>query len=157
MTNTLSPKSRRHFLIMVALLLSGVAGLSARVSADEAGIVVSDARIRWLPGELPLAGYMTLENRGERGRHLVGASSEWFGRIMMHRSVEESDQSHMVMSKRVGIDPAATVHFAPGGYHLMLMKRQWPIKVGASVPVTLQFDDGEPLTVNFQVVGAAAP
>jgi hypothetical protein len=51
------------------------------------------------------------------------------------------------------IDVAAggTLEFKQGGYHLMCMQATAAIKPGASVPVTLVFQDGAKVTANFAV------
>jgi copper(I)-binding protein len=48
------------------------------------------------------------------------------------------------------------VQFAPGGYHLMLMKRQQPLAVGDEVDITLEFEDGRRLPVTFRAVSPAS-
>lgn len=117
---------------------------------------VSNPRVRWLPGDLPLAGYFRLDNRGDGARRLTGAASDAFGRVMIHRSIREDGQSRMEHVGEVVVAPGKSVSFAPGGLHLMLMKRRGNIAPGDAVAVELQFDDGERLTVDFRVVGADA-
>lgn len=138
-------------------LLAAIAAVSCavpRTAAAQDTLEVSKARIRWLPGELPLAGYMELHNTGARRRVLTGAACDWFGKVMIHESVTEDGQSHMLMREQVVIAPGATLSFAPGGLHLMLMARQKPVQVGERIPVTLQFADGSEQTVTFAVQGA---
>lgn len=48
------------------------------------------------------------------------------------------------------------LHFAPGGYHMMCMSPSDAMTVGATVPVTLKFADGETITAQFPVKGANA-
>jgi copper(I)-binding protein len=116
--------------------------------------VISDARIRWLPGELPLAGYFSITRNTSGPLKLVGATSPAFGRVMLHRSVNEGGVARMVPVGSVDLAPGQTVTFEPGGYHLMLMHRQKPLQPGEQVSVTLRFGDGETLEVPFRVEGA---
>ncbi len=46
------------------------------------------------------------------------------------------------------------VSLAPGGYHIMCMMPSADMKVGASVPVTLSFDDGSTVSLDVPVRGA---
>jgi hypothetical protein len=117
-------------------------------------VTVSQAYIRWLPGDLPMAGYFLITSHAASPLYLVGATSPAFGAVMLHRSVEQGGVSHMEHVDRVTLEPAGTVEFAPGGYHLMLMQRMQDMHAGQEVPVTLRFSDGETVTARFKVVGA---
>jgi copper(I)-binding protein len=122
--------------------------------ANTSGISVHNPRIRLLPGDLPLAGYFDLHNAGKKTVTLVGASCPDFGKVMMHHSISKNGQETMVMVMKLPVAPGKSIHFAPGGYHLMLMKRRHEIKVGQKLPITLKFADGHSLRVHFRVGGA---
>ena len=141
---------------LVATALSLLLVLSASAMAAQPDLEINNPRIRWLPGDLPLAGYMTLHNKGASPIVMTGASCDWFGMVMIHESLKENGQSKMVMRKDFTVAPGATASFAPGGYHLMLMKRLKPIKVGDQIPMTLKFSDGSEMTVTFKVQGATS-
>ena len=116
--------------------------------------VVTHARIRLLPGDLPLAGYFDLANQGVRPVVLIAASSPAFRKAEIHRSMEEGGMSSMVPVRRLEIRAGAILRFSPGGYHLMLVRRVKPLRVGDTVPVTLKFTGAAPLRVMFRVNGA---
>jgi hypothetical protein len=109
-----------------------------------------------LPGDLPLAGYLVLTNPGERTRTLVGAHSPAFRDIEMHKSVDQSGVARMMMLERIAIAPGGQLAFGPGGYHLMLFDRTRVLQPGDEVPITLEFADGEQLTVRFALREATA-
>jgi copper(I)-binding protein len=138
-------------LLMLMLGLTGITAL-AQPTAN-----VQDARIRLLPGDLPLAGYFTLHNSGKQTLSLVSASSPAFAMAHLHRSMEQNGMSKMVPVAQLDIAPGASLQFAPGGYHLMLMHRQRTLQVGDQVPVVLRFADGSTLSVAFKVQPAGAP
>jgi copper(I)-binding protein len=140
----------RRFLISVLLLAAGM----VVAYPGPAPVTVSQARIRWLPGDLPMAGYFRITSHATSPLYLVGATSPAFAELMLHRSIEEAGTSRMEHVDRVTLNPAQTVEFAPGGYHLMLMQRKQDVHAGQEVPVTLRFSDGETLTARFKVVGA---
>ena len=136
-------------------LLPGL--LLAAILTAHAGpppVTVSEARVRWLPGDLPMAGYFGIVSHAPGPLRLVGASSPAFGEVMLHRSREASGMARMESVHGVTLNPDLPFVFAPGGYHLMLMQRKRELQPGDEVPVTLEFSDGETLTVRFTVVGA---
>lgn len=117
-------------------------------------IAISQPWMRYVTSATPAAGYFTLTNRGGQEAVLSGASSPACKKLMLHQSMQMNgaDQMRMVMS--VAVPPHGSVTFRPGGYHLMCMSPAPAIAPGASVPVTLRFEDGSTLTANFPVRGA---
>ncbi len=140
----------RRLLLVLLLVLGSVMVAQGGPSPASVG----DARMRWLPGELPLAGYFSITSQASTPLHLVGASSPAFGDVMLHRSVEEGGMQRMVHVDGLDLAPGQTLVFAPGGYHLMLMDRKQDLHPGDQVPVTLRFGDGQTLEVPFRVEGA---
>ncbi|MHB8535850.1 MAG: copper chaperone PCu(A)C [Sulfuricaulis sp.] len=128
--------------------------LACSVALAAPPVTVTNARIRLLPGDLPLAGYFDLVNRGRRPVALTAASSPAFEMVHLHRSIERDGTATMVTADDIKVKPGATLHFAPGGYHLMLMQRVKPLQVGDKVPMTLQFADRQTLRVIFEVKSA---
>lgn len=139
---------KKSLTLIVGLLFAG--------GAFANGLAVSGAWIRLLPGDLPAAGYFTLKNDSAQATALVGAASPDFTRTMLHRSVEKNGTEKMIHVDSVPIPANGVLRFAPGGYHLMLMKRHHPLKVGDRLPITLRFQSGTTLTVDFVVRGAAS-
>ncbi|MGH8436983.1 MAG: copper chaperone PCu(A)C [Pseudomonas sp.] len=125
-------------------------------AAEAADLQVKDARLRLLPGDLPAAGYFTLTNVSGNAVALVGAESAMFEQVMMHQSSIKDGVASMDHVSQLEVAPGATVAFAPGGYHLMLMKRQQPVSIGDEVTATLVFEDGQRLPVTFKAVSPAS-
>lgn len=136
----------KTFLLLVIVL--GTVGVGAR--ADQS-IDVSDAWIRHLPGDRPMAGYFVLSNNGDKDRRLSGAASEAFARIHMHQSIEKDGTTSMRPVSSVPIPAGGEVVFEPGGYHLMLMQRREDLDVGDRVAVTLKLDDGSEKSTEFTI------
>jgi copper(I)-binding protein len=147
-----APRRRRCTPGLVTGALAALLACAAAFAAP--AVTVTNARIRLLPGDLPLAGYFDLANRGKRPLTLTAASSPAFKMVHLHRSIERDGKSIMVPAGKLEIKPGAALHFAPGGYHLMLMERVKPLKVGDKVPITLRFADDQTLRVMFEVKGA---
>lgn len=141
----------RGSMMLALLLLCAVAN-----AAPVPSVVITQARVRLLPGNLPLAGYFTLTNDGSAPVTLTGAISGAFKQIMMHRSFESDGMSKMAPVAKLTIQPRKSVHFRPGSYHLMLMGRQQSLSVGDTVPIQLQFKNSGALTVEFKVVPVGA-
>jgi copper(I)-binding protein len=127
----------------------------AAAPAAPTGLAVGDAWFRALPGTLPAGGYFTLRNTGAKEAVLTGAASPACGMLMMHKSESKGGMAAMDMVGTVPVPAGGSVSFAPGGYHLMCMDAKPALKPGASVPVTLSFQDGARLTVPFAVRNAA--
>jgi copper(I)-binding protein len=131
-----------------------VLGIVVAAHAGQPPVSVSDARMRWLPGDLPMAGYFVITSHAPGPLRLTGATSPAFGHVMLHRSIEEDGEQRMVHVEGVDLAPDESVAFAPGGYHLMLMHRTRALSEGEEVPVTLSFSDGQTIVVRFRVTGA---
>lgn len=137
-------------MILPALLLSATAALAA--TSD---IRIENGWIRALPGAVPSGGYFVLHNTGQKTMTLVGAQSPACGMLMLHVSENKGGMSAMRHVESVDVAPGGTLEFKQGGYHLMCMQATDAIKPGATVPVTLLFQDGMKATADFAVRDAA--
>lgn len=122
-----------------------------------AEVTVENARLRLLPGNLPAAGYFDLINHGTQPVVLAGASSAAFAEVMMHRSELNNGMASMRHVSRVEVPAGATLSFAAGGYHLMLLQHQRSLALGDRVEVVLELADGRTLPVTFTTVAPGAP
>jgi len=126
-------------------------------AADETKVGVKDAWINEAPpGASAMAGYMTLHNPSTQARALVGAKSAGFAMVMMHRTEMEGGMAKMVHQEEVDLPAGGEVSFAPGGYHLMLMRPREAYKAGDKVEITLLFKNGSQMPVQFEVRRGAA-
>jgi copper(I)-binding protein len=116
-----------------------------------ATVVVSNAWIRWLPANLPAAGYATLRNVGDRPATLIGASTLDYGAVMFHESRNQHGVEEMMPVDSIQIKPHSQVSFAPQGYHIMLMQPTRAVRPGDHVVLALRFADGQSLKVQFEV------
>jgi len=141
---------RKTWLVAFLAMASACTALAAA-----AGVSVSHAWIRLLPGNLPLAAYFDLRNGDDRALELVGAQSAEFGRIEMHRSMVMRGMDHMMAVSDVRVPAHGQLEFSPGGYHLMLFDPQRPLSVSEHVTIVLKFADGQSRPVSFVVKPAA--
>jgi copper(I)-binding protein len=121
-------------------------------ASEEAGVSVRDAWIRETPpGMTMMAGYMALRNDTSRSQVLVAASSPGFATVMIHRTIVKDGMARMVHASQIELAPNASLIFAPGGYHLMLMNPKRTLRAGDRVDITLEFRGGLVLPVAYEV------
>ncbi|QFT86702.1 hypothetical protein FIU88_17290 [Halomonas sp. THAF12] len=140
------PRLAKSWCWAILLLIATPGTLAA------ADLQVNEARIRLLPGDLPAAGYFTLTNTSEADITLEGADSPAFGKVMMHRTVNQDGITSMQPVGQLELAAGEQIEFAPGGYHLMLMKRTRPLVVGDDIEVTLIFANGQQQPGTFRTV-----
>jgi|ERR1700733_1722282 len=132
---------------LAVALMSG-----ARVlGASSPQVSASGAWIRWLPGTIPAAGYVTVRNGGDHAVTLLGAATRDYGEVMFHESRNQDGVERMLSIDSIRIEPHSQVTLAPRGLHIMLMEPARSIKPGDHVVLTLRFADGLALPVEFEV------
>jgi len=143
--------SRLKFLSAIAaLLVTALTPLQGADAGTAPTVTVTQAWARWLPNNLPAAGYLVLHNAGTEAVALTGATSPDFGRVMLHESYTTAGGANRMRHvDQLPIAPGAEVALRPGSYHLMLMRAKHALKPGDTVTVTLQFADGATLPVEL--------
>lgn len=138
---------RPRHLALAGFGLAALLVASGAALADESAVTVTHARIRWLPADLPMAGYFEIANGGGEAIRLTGAHSPDYAAVMLHRTTAAG----MVPAGDLTIAPGRSIEFAPGGLHLMLTHRRRAIAVGDHVPITLELGDAGTVTADFTV------
>jgi copper(I)-binding protein len=138
-------------MIFALALTGGLLGTAARSDQPVMDVQVKEAWIRWLPANLPAGGYMTVINKGAATRVLQGASSPDYEEASVHQTRSNHGASEMVPVDSIELKPQVPVHFAEGGYHLMLMRPKRAIHPGDHVVITLRFAQGGSIDVPFEV------
>ena len=75
-----------------------------------------------------------------------GEAQPQLGSVELHESVIEDGVARMVALDELALQPGATVQFAPGGKHLMLMRPGDDL-----VSVTLEFHAGDTVVLRVSV------
>jgi len=146
-----APMGFRFLAGLAVAIIAGV-GLVATAGAHiPPGVQIDEAWIRWLPGNVPYAAYVTVNNRGDHAATLSGTSSWAFADVSLHQTRTEGSVTTMVPVNAVTIAPHTRLSFATTGYHLMLMHPAKPVAPGDQVPITLHFAGDTSLTVMFVV------
>ncbi len=120
------------------LLAACVLGLMG-AAANSPAMQIRDAWARWLPGNLPAGGYVTLVNSSDRPISLIGASSPDYALVSIHRTLSTSGISQMLPVDKITVEAHSTLEFGAQGYHLMLERPTRALRPGDQVSVTLQF------------------
>jgi copper(I)-binding protein len=150
--NRASGYCRLFSIALLALSASLYArGQPAVDNGAKGDIRVEDAWIRWLPANLPGAGYMTLTNAGSVVHVLADASSPDYGDVSIHETHEHNGMIAMSPADSITLQPHTTIRFAEGGSHLMLMQPKRSLHPGDRVLVALHFTGGLTVTVPFEV------
>ena len=140
--------SRRFSLI---LLWFGALAVSTVACAGD--LAIDDMRVReTIPGQRTGSGYFSLVNNGQTACTLAGVSSPAAGRVEVHEHRHSDGAMRMRRVDKLVVDAGAEVTFEPGGYHLMLLDLERPLKRGETVTVRLDFGDCGVLTGDFPVV-----
>ncbi len=150
----LDPRARYHAVFTPPHDAEAIGKRFKVVRELEAGdaVAVGDAWIRETPpGMSMMAGYMELRNNTSRPQVLVAASSAGFESAMIHRTIVKDGMAGMVHAPRIELAANASLIFAPGGYHLMLMNPKRALRAGDPVVINLEFRGGLVLPVVFEV------
>lgn len=102
------------------------------------------------------AGFMTVTNHGKTADTLKSVESPAAEKVEMHKtSMANGVMSMKRLDAGLPLAPGESVSFAPGGYHLMLVRLVRPLKTGDVVQATLTFASGARLKVQLPVRASA--
>jgi copper(I)-binding protein len=132
-----------RLIVLLCSLITGV--LYAK-------IVVTDATVRLLPpGVTNTAAYFSVQNSSDTSQILVGASADFATKAEIHNHILVDDMMRMQQQSEVVIQPGESVHFSPGGLHIMLFGLKQPLSEGQSVSISLQTKAGESIIITANV------
>jgi copper(I)-binding protein len=138
---------RWRYLVGLILALAPIAA-----ATEEVSVSVRDAWVRETPpGIAMMAGYMVLQNNTSRSQVLVAARSSGFETVTIHRTIAKESMTGMEHAPKIEVLPNASLLFAPGGYHLMLLNPKRTLRAGDRVDITLEFRGGLVLPVTYEV------
>jgi len=103
------------------------------------------------------AVYMTIDNKLSIADRLTGLSSEVAKKLQIHETKMENGIMKMrEISGGLPVPAGGSVVLKPGGYHVMLIDLNKPLKAGETFPVTLVFEKAGKvsITVSVQSMGA---
>ena len=111
-------------------------------------IEVKDAWVREVPPTSKMsAAYMVIENKGSEADKLIDANNNASQITEIHETVE----GRMRRVKALEIPVGSKVELKPGGYHIMLINLNKPLKEGEKVEITLKFEKSGEIKVEAPV------
>ncbi len=114
-----------------------------------AHVTISDAKIRLLPPGVPnSAAYFSITNDTDAPLVLVGARANFANKAELHNHVHENGMMRMQQQAEVSIDPGATLHFTPGGLHIMLFGLKQALQEHQQLDLSLLTKGGN--TISFK-------
>ena len=114
----------RLMLVLVSLTVAYPA------AATEAA--VTSARVRpTVPGQPVSAAYFTITS--EQNVTLTQVRSDAAGTTQMHNTTQADGVMRMRQLDRVALPAGKSIHFAPGGMHLMLLELKKRLQLGGTV------------------------
>lgn len=134
---------------LVSIIVLGIFLLSACDAAT--GIQVSSAWARPALKDGNGAVYFLLQNHSAGRDELTGASSDAAQAVEIHESSMEGDVMRMEQVSSIPIPGKASIEFAPGGLHIMLIGLNEDLSVGDELQVTLHFTEHEDILLNVPV------
>lgn len=133
------------FKTLMATLVA-TAALYAQ-SVDVTGIYV-----REVPPNMPnSAAFMQLKNLTDKPVALVSADSKAAKTVELHEHALVDGMMQMRQIPKIDIPANGTTALKPGGLHVMLIGLTQKLKEGESVTITLNFSDGESVTLDAPV------
>lgn len=99
-----------------------------------------------------LSGFATLKSDASERWVLQQVSARYFRTTMIHRTVLQDGTPRMVLQSSLTVRPGETVAMSEEGYHLMFIGPKKKFKKGDKIKVVLQFENQEPVKIDFPVL-----
>ena len=141
---------RARSIICTGLLMAAAAFANPVAAAGK--LKVEHAWVRTPPPDaVALAGYAVLRNAGDAAVIVHGARSPDFDAVSIHETTETDGIERMQALDTVEVAPDASVVFAPGGKHLMLMRPSHSLPSGSVVKIHFDTNDSDGVDASFIV------
>jgi periplasmic copper chaperone A len=142
----------RRIAIAAALAAATSAGPALAHEVKAGDLTLSKLAVRASLGAAPnTAGYLTIANTGARPDRLLSVSCACARKVEMHASTTSGGMATMTPTGPVAIPAGASVAFAPGGLHLMVMGLTTKLNDGAMQEMTLRFERAGTVKATFHV------
>lgn len=141
----------RSVLLALSLLLP------AQSFAD--GLSIKDAYLRASgPMARAAAAFMVIHNETDQTMTLIAAETETARKTELHTHIIEDDVARMrPIEGGITIQPGGMHALERGGDHVMLMGLKGKLEQGDMVPITLLFEDADPIIIDVPVDNERAP
>ncbi|RSZ32779.1 copper chaperone PCu(A)C [Variovorax sp. 553] len=133
---------------------AGLKSPAAKLNVVAQGVATVDVRDGWVrqsvPGQSGTGAFMKLTS--PTGAKLVSISTPAAGVAEVHEMKMEGDTMKMrELAGGLDLPAGQTVELKPGGYHVMMMDLKGALAKGATVPMTLKFEDAKGAKTSLDV------
>ncbi len=145
--------NRRHFLFASgALALSGGAAF-AHHDVRAGALTLVHPWTRATPGGARVGGgYLTIRNAGTEPDRLLAGTMEAAGRVEIHEMATVDGVMRMRnLPAGLVIPPGGSVELRPGGFHVMFLDLNRPLRQGETLRGTLTFERAGTVNVQWDV------
>jgi len=97
------------------------------------------------------AAYLMISNSGKTSDRLIDVKSNMSRKTQIHLSSMKDGMMKMEHVDGIEIPAGGKAELKPGGYHVMLMGLNGPLKVDTKFPLTLVFEKSGEVTVSVTV------
>lgn len=105
---------------------------------------IKDAWVRAAPPNAKvMVAYATVSNTSEYDIWVTSASSDGFGAVELHETIETNGMASMIHLDYVKLQPGESVNFEPGGKHFMLFRPKSAHKTGDKINFYLHLGNGD--------------
>lgn len=144
---------RMVLYFVLALLAGPVFAQDAKVG----DLVIMEPWARATIGQVKTgAAYLTVVNHGAAGDRLLAVSTPVAAKAQLHTHIMDDGVMKMRPVEAIEIEAKGSTALKPGGFHVMLMGVQNPLKEGDAFPMTLTFESAGNVDVEVHVQGIAA-
>ncbi len=109
------------------------------ISLTAPKIKVENAWLRMANQGMNTALYIDVSNLSSKDDELIDVSSNIANNVQIHETFKQGDNMGMRRVPSVIIKGNGTFHFAPGGFHVMVIKLKENLKEGDKKEFTLTF------------------
>lgn len=139
--------------LLLTLLMAVTPALVSAHDYAQGSVTIDHPWSRPTPPGTPMGvGYLAITNSGATDITLTGAETPRAGRVSIHESsMHNGVMSMQPLKAGLTIPAGETVELKPHSYHLMLEKLAKPLQEGERIPLTLQFEGAETMSVELAV------
>jgi len=141
-----------RFTTIISAAAIGLLSTTAFAQPNLGDLSFNDPWIRGsVPGQKNGAGYLVIDNKSNQSGALTAITSDRADRVELHTIIREGGVTKMREVQEIPIPANGSVSLQPGGYHVMFIGLTQAFIAGESVPVMLNFADGQTTEVTFDV------
>ena len=138
--------------LLIALLLLAACGAPKPGEVTRGTLVISGG---WAPpspnGAKTAAGYIRIENKGDKDEHLIAVASPRADKIELHGTTTVGGMMMMTRADMLGVPAHGVLELKPGGDHIMFFDPKAPLTNGETIPLTLTFQNVGVVDVSLKV------